>query len=347
MSISIVKNWEIPGTFENGIMVKLEGVSSSVANALRRTLVNDIDVYTLDMEKMTVHVNTSSMPLEYIGTRLELIPIKQSALKKYSADDLEKNVKIDFDIQNDSSISPLLIHGSDIDKNGKLMDPNFLFYQLNPKQRVHITIGFSHGTGEIHAKYCSVVAPQYTLITDSSKEKDSEHVPGPVPNGTLKGTSHVPGDEYYGTYLISVENIGMFEKSEEILRIAIEQIIRRLVNFKAAMDFIEVTNSIVAGNTKIAHNTVSKIEKIVFKEYEQYFITGETSTLGQLIAQDIFINYLSSDPKNKDLLFGFNAGHPLDNKIFFKTTIPDSEKVMVESTERLINLFESFLLLIK
>lgn len=328
MSISIVKNWEIPGTFENGIMVKLEGISSSVANALRRTLVNDIDVYTLDMEKMTVHVNTSSMPLEYIGTRLELIPIKQSALKKYSADDLEKNVKIDFDIQNDSSISPLLIHGSDIDKNGKLMDPNFLFYQLNPKQRVHITIGFSHGTGEIHAKYCPVVAPQYTLVN----EKDSKHV---------------PGDEYYGTYLISVENIGMFEKSEEILRIAIEQIIRRLVNFKAAMDFIEVTNSIVAGNTKIAHNTVSKIEKIVFKEYEQYFITGETSTLGQLIAQDIFINYLSSDPKNKDLLFGFNAGHPLDNKIFFKTTIPDSEKVMVESTERLINLFESFLLLIK
>ena len=90
---------------EEGIYrFQLSHLNVSLANALRRTILNDIPTYAFEEAKCDIQINTGRLHNEILKHRLSCIPIHLKAVTANNEidDTLVKNYVLELDVQNDT-----------------------------------------------------------------------------------------------------------------------------------------------------------------------------------------------------------------------------------------------------
>ncbi len=125
--------------FEKKIINKNNQIYISLINAIRRTIMCDIQVYCIDQDSSVFYENNCALDNEFLNKRLSLIPI----ISDYK-DVVYENIRIECKVKNNSQ-DILSVHASDFqfkDDKGEVIQkefcyfPEILFTKLKPNQSV-------------------------------------------------------------------------------------------------------------------------------------------------------------------------------------------------------------------
>lgn len=145
IKINIIKKTDLFLEFD------LIGVDCSIANALRRVLINEIPVYAID--KIVIHNNTSVLPDEFLAHRIGLIPI--TCLP--GTDLLSYRLKV-YNDENDVRT----ITSNDIE--GDFLKPDIIIAKLAPRQCIDMEMTAECNIGKVHSKWSPVCPATYKLM---------------------------------------------------------------------------------------------------------------------------------------------------------------------------------------
>ena len=327
----------------NGILTfTLEKTNVSIANALRRTLLSDINVVVMDgsLEKndIKIHKNTTRFNNEILKQRLGCIPIH---IKKHDViDDLlieinevndsDSMVYIttkDFKVKNISSDTYL--EEEDVKKMfppDKLTNGYILFTRLRPKisnnipgQEIHIECKLSISNAEKNGMYNIVSTCAYANTPDrveqNSQWEKNEHELDEKGYSSKDITEFrknwylLKGKRFYkdDSFDFKIESIGVYTNIE-LIHLAIDNIIRRLAKLYE-----------ICQNDKLIINK----EKTTMANSVDITLENEDYTIGKIIEYILHQEYYLGD-RVLDYI-GFIKMHPHDTDSFIRMSFSSPE----------------------
>ena len=327
----------------NGILTfTLEKTNVSIANALRRTLLSDINVVVMDgsLEKndIKIHKNTTRFNNEILKQRLGCIPIH---IKKHDViDDLlieinevndsDSMVYIttkDFKVKNISSGTYL--EEADVKKMfppDKLTNGYILFTRLRPKisnnipgQEIHIECKLSISNAAKNGMYNIVSTCAYANTPDrveqnSQWEKNEQELgeKGYSPKDITEFRKNwylLRGKRFYkdDSFDFKIESIGVYTNME-LIHLAIDNIIRRLAKLYE-----------ICQNDKLIINK----EKTTMTNSVDITLENEDYTIGKIIEYILHQEYYLGD-RILDYI-GFIKMHPHDTDSFIRMSFSSPE----------------------
>ena len=182
---------------EKKISVKLKGVSSHYANALRRICLNGVPVFAIDT--VDVLENTSVLPDEGIAHTLGMIPLKT----ELDASD-ESNSRVMLVLNSEAIENTKVVTSAELESKDKIVKPvssQIPIIHLAPGQRIKLEAYARLGRGTEHSKWNSA---NVSILTDTEKEDE---------------------------YILTVETAGSLEP-RQIIMAGIEELSKRLEEFK-------------------------------------------------------------------------------------------------------------------
>ncbi len=185
------------------IAIKLKGVPLQYANALRRVCLNGVPVFAIDT--VDIIENTSVLPDEGLAHRLGLIPLKTD-LSKFNESD--KILLVLDSGESEQTRSVLSSELSSEDDTVKPVSDKIPIVQLAPGQKIKVECYARLGRGTEHAKWNS---SNISTLTDTDKDDEK---------------------------ILTVESTGAL-KPEQIVLEGVEEVSRRVVEFKDMINNIE------------------------------------------------------------------------------------------------------------
>lgn len=319
---------------ENDILkFTLSGVNLSIANALRRTILSEVDVvvfktYNEDVNQCTIHQNTTSFNNEIIKQRLGCIPIHINdinlPLKDYELHVEEENLTDtiqyvtteNFKIKNTSTEEYLTENDKQrifppSDVTGYYID----FLRLKPKisddipgESIHLTCKFSIGNAKENGMFNAVSCCTYGFTIDDVKQeielnklrktwKDQGMKPAEIQNKAidwkLLDGLRITKPDSFD---FMIETIGIYT-NQEIVHKACDVLIKRLESIDT---LIEKDNLPV----KESNTTIKNSYDIILK--------NEDHTIGKIIEYVLYTKYWQNEER---LSFcGFVKEHPHYNE---------------------------------
>ena len=185
------------------IAIKLKGVPLQYANALRRVCLNGVPVFAIDT--VDIIENTSVLPDEGLAHRLGLIPLKTD-LSKFNESD-----KILLVLDSGESEQTRAVLSSELSSEDDTVKPvsdKIPIVQLAPGQKIKVECYARLGRGTEHAKWNS---SNISTLTDTDKDDEK---------------------------ILTVESTGAL-KPEQIVLEGVEEVSRRVVEFKDMINSIE------------------------------------------------------------------------------------------------------------
>ena len=182
------------------ISVKIKGVSSHYANALRRICLNGIPVFAIDT--VDIIENSSVLPDEGIAHTLGLIPLK-TELK--GSDELNSRVMLVLD--SEATENTKVVTSAELESKDQVVKPisnQIPIIHLAPGQRVKLEAYARLGRGTEHSKWNSA---NVSILTNTDKVDE---------------------------YVLTVETAGSLEP-RQIIMAGIEELSKRLEEFKETL----------------------------------------------------------------------------------------------------------------
>ena len=179
------------------ISVKLKGVSSHYANALRRICLNGIPVFAIDT--VDIIENTSILQDEGIAHTLGLIPLKT----ELDGTD-ESNSRVMLVLDSEATESTKVVTSAELESKDQVVKPisnQIPIIHLAPGQQIKLEAYARLGRGTEHAKWNSA-----NVSTLTNTDKDDE-------------------------YVLTVETAGSLEPKQIVIA-GIEELSKRLEEFK-------------------------------------------------------------------------------------------------------------------
>tara|TARA_B110000008_G_scaffold215124_1_gene214411 strand:+ start:2530 stop:3687 length:1158 start_codon:yes stop_codon:yes gene_type:complete len=338
----------------NGILsFTLEKTNVSIANAIRRTLLSDINVVVMDgsLEKndIKIHKNTTRFNNEILKQRLGCIPIH---IKKHDViDDLlieinevndsDSMVYIttkDFKVKNISSNTYL--EKEDVKKMfppDKLTNGYILFTRLRPKisnnipgQEIHIECKLSISNAAKNGMYNIVSTCAYANTPDrveqnSQWEKNEQELgeKGYSPKDITEFRKNwylLRGKRFYkdDSFDFKIESIGVYTNME-LVHLAIDNIIRRLTKLYE-----------ICQNDKLIINK----EKTTMRNSVDITLENEDYTIGKIIEYILHQEYYLGD-RVLDYI-GFIKMHPHDTDSFIRMSFNSPENFSDENIKSVL-----------
>lgn len=309
----------------------LSGVNVSLANALRRTILSDIDIVVFktspyEENKAIIYTNTTRLNNEILKQRLSCIPIHiqdlNIPLNNYLLELKEENntdtVMIvtteNFKIKNLQTNSYLsendvrkIFPASDI--TGYFID----FVKLRPKisdelpgEKIHLTCEFSISNAKDDGMFNCVSTCAYGFTPDDAKIKEelnkkkqnwkdmgytAEEIEFESKNWMLLDALRIVKKDSFD---FTIETIGIYN-NQEIIQKACDIIIKRLKNIDTQIDVDEL-------EIRVSDTTMDNCFDIRLK--------NEDYTIGKIIEYFVYSNYFEG---LKTLNYcGFKKFHPHD-----------------------------------
>ena len=159
------------------ISVKLKGVSSYYANALRRICLNGIPVFAIDT--VDIIENSSVMPDEGIAHTLGLIPLKT----ELDAAD-ESNSRVMLVLDSEATENTKVVTSAELESKDQVVKPisnQIPILHLAPGQRIKLEAYARLGRGTEHSKWNSA---NVSVLTNS--DNDGEYVLTVETSGSLE-----------------------------------------------------------------------------------------------------------------------------------------------------------------
>ena len=179
------------------ISVKLKGVSSYYANALRRICLNGIPVFAIDTVDMIE--NSSVLPDEGIAHTLGLIPLKT----ELDAAD-ESNSRVMLVLDSEATENTKVVTSAELESKDQVVKPvsnQIPIIHLAPGQRIKLEAYARLGRGTEHSKWNSA---NVSVLTDTDKDDE---------------------------YVLTIETAGSLEPKQIVIA-GIEELSKRLEEFK-------------------------------------------------------------------------------------------------------------------
>ena len=182
------------------ISVKLKGVSSHYANALRRICLNGIPVFAIDT--VDIIENSSVLPDEGIAHTLGLIPLKTEL---DGAD--ESNSRVMLVLDSEATENTKVVTSAELESKDQVVKPisnQIPIIHLAPGQRIKLEAYARLGRGTEHSKWNSA---NVSILTNTDKDDE---------------------------YVLTIETAGSLEP-RQIVMAGIEELSKRLEEFKETL----------------------------------------------------------------------------------------------------------------
>ena len=179
------------------ISIKLKGISSHYANALRRICLNGIPIFAIDT--VDIIENSSVLPDEGLSHVLGMIPLK-TELNGFD----ESNSRVMLVLDSGNTESTKIVTSAELESKDQVVKPTsnkIPIIHLAPGQRVKLEAYARLGRGTEHAKWNS---SNISVLTNTDKEDE---------------------------YILTVETTGSLEPKQIILA-GIDELSKRLEEFK-------------------------------------------------------------------------------------------------------------------
>ena len=179
------------------ISVKLKGVSSYYANALRRICLNGIPVFAIDT--VDIIENSSVLPDEGIAHTLGLIPLKT----ELDAAD-ESNSRVMLVLDSEATENTKVVTSAELESKDQVVKPisnQIPIIHLAPGQRIKLEAYARLGRGTEHSKWNSA---NVSVLTNTDKDDE---------------------------YVLTIETAGSLEPRQIVIA-GIEELSKRLEEFK-------------------------------------------------------------------------------------------------------------------
>ena len=179
------------------ISVKIKGVSSHYANALRRICLNGIPVFAIDT--VDIIENSSVLPDEGIAHTLGLIPLKTELDGSG-----ESNSRIMLVLDAEATENTKVVTSGELESKDQFVKPvsnQIPIIHLAPGQRIKLEAYARLGRGTEHSKWNSA---NVSILTNTDKDDE---------------------------YILTVETAGSLEPKQIVLA-GIEELSKRLEEFK-------------------------------------------------------------------------------------------------------------------
>ena len=182
------------------ISVKLKGVSSRYANALRRICLNGIPVFAIDT--VDIIENSSVLPDEGIAHTLGLIPLKTEL---DGAD--ESNSRVMLVLDSEATENTKVVTSAELESKDQVVKPisnQIPIIHLAPGQRIKLEAYARLGRGTEHSKWNSA---NVSVLTNTDKNDE---------------------------YVLTIETAGSLEPKQIVIA-GIEELSKRLEEFKETL----------------------------------------------------------------------------------------------------------------
>ena len=182
------------------ISVKLKGVSSHYANALRRICLNGIPVFAIDT--VDIIENSSVLPDEGIAHTLGLIPLKTEL---DGAD--ESNSRVMLVLDSEATENTKVVTSAELESKDQIVKPisnQIPIIHLAPGQRIKLEAYARLGRGTEHSKWNSA---NVSILTNTDKDDE---------------------------YVLTVETAGSLEPKQIVIA-GIDELSKRLEEFKETL----------------------------------------------------------------------------------------------------------------
>ena len=179
------------------ISIKLKGISSHYANALRRICLNGIPIFAIDT--VDIIENSSVLPDEGLSHVLGMIPLK-TELNGFD----ESNSRVMLVLDSGNTESTKIVTSAELESKDQVVKPSsnkIPIVHLAPGQRIKLEAYARLGRGTEHAKWNS---SNISVLTNTDKEDE---------------------------YVLTVETTGSLEPRQIILA-GIDELSKRLEEFK-------------------------------------------------------------------------------------------------------------------
>ena len=182
------------------ISVKLKGVSSHYANALRRICLNGIPVFAIDT--VDIIENSSVLPDEGIAHTLGLITLKT----ELDAAD-ESNSRVMLVLDSEATENTKVVTSAELESKDQVVKPisnQIPIIHLAPGQRIKLEAYARLGRGTEHSKWNSA---NVSVLTNTDKNDE---------------------------YVLTIETAGSLEPKQIVIA-GIEELSKRLEEFKETL----------------------------------------------------------------------------------------------------------------
>ena len=179
------------------VSIKLKGISSHYANALRRICLNGIPIFAIDT--VDIIENSSVLPDEGLSHVLGMIPLKT----ELNGSD-ESNSRVILVLDSEAAENIKIVTSAELESKDQVVKPTsnkIPIIHLAPGQRVKLEAYARLGRGTEHAKWNS---SNISVLTNTDKEDE---------------------------YILTVETTGSLEPKQIILA-GIDELSKRLEEFK-------------------------------------------------------------------------------------------------------------------
>lgn len=322
----------------------LENTTSSFANALRRTIIGEVETAAFDTENyetssLKVIENTSSLHNEFLLHRLGMIPIKVINTKRFDPSKYKFVLNVQnttskiievttadfevFDIETGKSVETL-----DFFPPNRLTGENILITRLKPNpngegEKIHVEGTCVINNGNFNARFSPVSATMYVNKTDPEKveaalQKYLSSADGSVPVEQLKKRFMINESERYfitdeneepNVFDFTIESVEILS-SANILYLACEKLLDKLSKVKEDFE-----RHLLGEDSSI---NVSK--SVTVMDANDITLHNQSHTLGYLL-QDYLLKFIPQS----DLLFaGYNNPHPLEKKIVIRVALSNN-----------------------
>lgn len=329
----------------------VSGCNSSFVNALRRTVLSDVETISFDTtdyqtSDLTVIKNTCSLHNEFLLHRIGLVPINVEDVDGFNTDNYkfilkkENNGNSEIPVTTADFVVKNLESGNEEDTL-KFFPPNpftkdhilLTILKNNPTgegEAIHVEGKCSKGSGSVNSRYSPVSCVVFTNKKDKARAQSGfeEYIKtlDTEPSGDeLKVLARrfdiEEADRYFmvdengepNTFDCEIETIGVIPAGE-IFRRAVMKLKSRVVKFEK--------NFGSALDSKESTVTIRDSESVM-AGYD-IEIDNENHTLGFLL--QTHINKL-----NEDVFVGYMNPHPLEKKIKIRVNFNDDDINTVKS----------------
>ena len=333
---------EITGETKNSYKFTIYNTNVSVVNAIRRTILTDIDTVVIDPNNINIIKNNTQFNNEILCQRLACIPVHIKDLSKdinnlmleinvHNDDDYIKDITTeDFILKDTTQNKELKKENRDVifPKNEKTGD-HILFARVKPRianeidgETIHIQATFKVASAKENGAYNVVSSCGYGYTVDPERVANEEqkyeemlenkgYTDEEIADKKLNWHNH-DKKKYYkeNSYDFTLESIGIW-KSNEIIIMACDVILKKLQK--------------IEGNIK---DQTIKIEQssVAIKNCYDITLKNETYTIGKLIEYVLHYEYLL----NKKVLsyVGFLKPHPHDTDSIIRLAYKSDDNTM-------------------
>jgi DNA-directed RNA polymerase subunit L len=298
------KHFQIRKDLPDYLEFNLINTNVALANAIRRIVLSEIEIYGIDEKDIHFSENTCPLHNEYISHRLSLVPIKQNVLNLdklefYIAKNKTKNSAIENGQTNILEVTTNDVQVYD-PLNESWVDPRdifdgiYLITKLNLKQKILGEFKITKGIAKNHSRWQCVSTIAYRYLLEVDKVSDSyDKISLEDERNWVRDAKEEPlGFVFYLEPLGGLSGKYIISKALEVLK-------KKCEVFRSYLD---------ANKDSIIFDKNGVLEL----EYE-----GETHTLGNLIAS-FGLNYAEI---GDDDFIGYRIIHPMLNKFMLKLKV--------------------------